>query len=68
MLKPQNPRYLAACDRIDFSSRFDAADLTYRRRFKALVERQKQGDYAYLSDCDPGADIAKLIGVERKKD
>lgn len=66
MLKPQNSRYLEECDRVDFSSRFDKAGLTYRRSMKALVDRQKNGDYSYRSDCDPGADIAKLINVERE--
>jgi hypothetical protein len=67
MLKPQNPRYLEDSDRVDFSSRFDKAGLSYRQAMKALIERQKQGDFSYRSDCDPGADIAKLINVERER-
>jgi hypothetical protein len=67
MLRPQNRRYLEECDRVDFSSRFDAAGLTYRRRFKALVERQKRGDFSYQSDCDPGADISRILQVEREE-
>lgn len=67
MLSRQNPRYLQPSDRIDFSSRFDKAGLMYRRSMKALIERQKNGDFSYLSDCDPGADIAKLINVDRER-
>jgi phenylpropionate dioxygenase-like ring-hydroxylating dioxygenase large terminal subunit len=67
MLKVQNPRYLEGGDRTDFSSRFDAAGLTYRRRFSALVDRQKNGDFSYQSDCDPGADLSKVLGCERAK-
>ncbi|MGH7899201.1 MAG: Rieske 2Fe-2S domain-containing protein [Candidatus Binatia bacterium] len=66
MLAAQNPRYLEGSDRADFSSRFDAAALAYRKRMKQLVERQRRGDFSYQSDCDPGADIAKIIGVERE--
>lgn len=66
MLKVQNPRYLREESRPDFSSRFDKAGLTYRRRYQALVERQRAGDFSYQSDVDPGADIAKLMGVERE--
>ncbi|MDB6060603.1 MAG: Oxygenase [Verrucomicrobiaceae bacterium] len=65
MLKVQNPRYLEEEDRPDFSSRFDTGGLTYRRRFKALVERQKRGDFSYLADGDPSVDITKLMGLER---
>ena len=66
MLSAQNPRYLEGSDRADFSSRFDAAALAYRKRMKQLFDRQRAGDFAYQSDCDPGADIAKVMGVERE--
>ena len=65
MLRAQNPRYLEPSDQVDASSRFDAADLLYRKRMRELVERQKRGDYSYRSDCDPGADISKVLGLER---
>ncbi|MGH7858125.1 MAG: oxygenase [Candidatus Binatia bacterium] len=67
MLAAQNPRYLEGSDRADFSSRFDAAALAYRKRMKKLVERQQQGDFSYQSDCDPGADISEVMGVERER-
>jgi phenylpropionate dioxygenase-like ring-hydroxylating dioxygenase large terminal subunit len=65
MLRAQNPKYREAADRADFSSRFDAAGLLYRKRMKELIERQRRGDYSYFSDCDPGADISAIMGVER---
>jgi phenylpropionate dioxygenase-like ring-hydroxylating dioxygenase large terminal subunit len=66
MLRPQNPRYLQPSERADFSSRFDTAGLTYRKRMKQLAERQSRGDYSYGPDCDPGADVSKLLDVERE--
>jgi phenylpropionate dioxygenase-like ring-hydroxylating dioxygenase large terminal subunit len=65
MLKVQNPRYLREDDRPDFSSRFDTGGLTFRRRFKALAERQRRGDYSYESDADPAVDAAKLLKIDR---
>jgi phenylpropionate dioxygenase-like ring-hydroxylating dioxygenase large terminal subunit len=65
ILRAQNPKYWEEADRADFSSRFDAAGLLYRKRMKELIERQQRGDYTYQSDCDPGADISGLMGVER---
>jgi len=66
MLKVQNPRYLLEEDRPDMSSRFDTGGLTFRRRYKALVERQRQGDFSYLPDGDPSIDIAKLLDMDRE--
>jgi len=65
MMRAQNPRYLEEEDSTDVSSRFDAAGLMYRKRMRQLVERQMAGDFSYRSDCDPGADISKLMGVDR---
>lgn len=65
MLNPQNPRYLGQPPRRDFSTRFDAAGLHYRKRHNALIERQKRGDFAYLPDIVEGSDLAEILGVTR---
>jgi hypothetical protein len=65
MMKPQNPKYQARGERRDVSSRFDAADSRYRMVMAKLIQRQKEGDYSYLSDADPGQDIAGLLDCPR---
>jgi len=66
VLAPQNERYRKTAERADFSSRFDGAALQFRKRMKDLVERQEKGDFSYLSDADPGADVSKVLGLERE--
>jgi phenylpropionate dioxygenase-like ring-hydroxylating dioxygenase large terminal subunit len=61
VMRAQNPNYLGGADRADFSSRFDTPGLEYRKRFKALVERQRAGDYSYLADADPGRDMSTIF-------
>ena len=65
VLKPQNPRYVDTPGGVDLSTRFDSAGLEFRKRYSALVERQKRGDFAYLSDAEDGADIAEILKVKR---
>ena len=65
MLDPQNPRYLNDPGKADFSTRFDAAGLHFRSRYNALVERQKAGDFAYMSDYLDGNDVAEVLKVRR---
>jgi phenylpropionate dioxygenase-like ring-hydroxylating dioxygenase large terminal subunit len=61
VLKAQNGHYLEPEARADVSSRFDLPGLEYRKRMKALVERQQSGDYSYLSDVDVGEDMSDLF-------
>lgn len=65
VLAPQNPRYVDAPEGADRSTRFDSAGLEFRKRYNALVERQKEGDFSYLSDAEDGADIAEILKVRR---
>jgi phenylpropionate dioxygenase-like ring-hydroxylating dioxygenase large terminal subunit len=65
VLAPQSPRYLYQPPRRDFSTRFDAAGLHYRRRHNALIERQRKGDFAYLPDVADGSDLADILKVKR---
>ncbi|CDO31232.1 hypothetical protein [Mycolicibacterium porcinum] len=65
-VRKQNANYLEAGDDRDLSSRFDKAGLRYRKLYAALVERQKSGDYSYLSDGDPGRDISEALGLNRR--
>lgn len=65
MLNPQNPRYVLAAPARDMNTRFDTAGLLFRRRFMALVERQRRGDYAYQSDIAKGSDLAEVLKVQR---
>ncbi len=65
VLAPQNPRYVDAPEGADLSTRFDAAGLEFRKRYNALVERQKRGDFSYLSDAEDGSDIAEILKVKR---
>ena len=65
VLRPQNPRYLDKGPRPDFSTRFDAAGLQYRKRHNALVERQKSGDLSYISGDLNAPGLADTFGVFR---
>jgi phenylpropionate dioxygenase-like ring-hydroxylating dioxygenase large terminal subunit len=65
VLNPQGPRYIGRAPRRDCSTRFDAAGLHYRSRHNALIERQKQGDFAYLPDAAAGSDLAQILHVKR---
>lgn len=56
-VRPQNRLYQGTDPRRDSSSRFDAAGLRFRKVHNQLVERQRQGDYSYLPDGDPGRDV-----------
>lgn len=62
----QNINYLTGEDKRDFSSRFDKAGLRFRKLYAALVARQEAGDYSYLSDGDPGADVSEVLGVNQR--
>jgi phenylpropionate dioxygenase-like ring-hydroxylating dioxygenase large terminal subunit len=64
MLYPQNPRYQRRSARADCHTRFDAADVAFRTRMKQLVERQRRGDFSYLADGDPGADITDKMRLK----
>lgn len=68
VMRPQNPRYLYAQDRRDMHSRFDAPGARYRFLMQQLWERQKQGDYSYGHDADPGGDITKILGMDKALD
>jgi phenylpropionate dioxygenase-like ring-hydroxylating dioxygenase large terminal subunit len=61
VVRAQNANYLVASERADLSSRFDTPGLEYRKRMKALVNRQLRGDFSYLSDGDPGRDMNALF-------
>jgi len=65
VLNPQNPRYLDQAPVPDCSTRFDAAGLHFRRRYNALVERQRAGDFAYAQDIAEGSDLAEILEVKR---
>jgi phenylpropionate dioxygenase-like ring-hydroxylating dioxygenase large terminal subunit len=67
VLNPQNPRYLDRPPRNDCSTRFDAAGLHFRRRYNALVERQKRGDFSYLPDSIDDGQLGETLGVRRPK-
>lgn len=61
MLNPQNPRYLFERSPSEQSSRFDTAGFAFRRRFRALVERQQKGDYGYQQDSATGFNVAEVL-------
>ena len=65
MMSEQNPLYLAERGRRDVSSRFDAAGSRYRMTLAKLVRRQRDGDFGYQSDADPGMDISGILGCKR---
>jgi phenylpropionate dioxygenase-like ring-hydroxylating dioxygenase large terminal subunit len=65
VLNPQSFRYIGQPSRPDFSTRFDAAGLHYRARHKALMERQKRGDFSYLPDVAEGSDLAEILKIKR---
>lgn len=65
MMKPQNPLYQAEEWPRDSSTRLDAGGSRYRLLMSKLIARQKQGDFSYLSDADPAADIADVLGCVR---
>lgn len=65
VIRPQNPSYLELTERRDLHSRFDAPGARYRFLLKKLWQRQQSGDYSYLSDADPGADITALLGMDK---
>lgn len=63
-LRRQNRTYLLPRPNSDLSSRFDKADLRYRKVYQALVARQQQGDFSYRDD--PGADVSDALGINRR--
>ncbi|WP_133258871.1 oxygenase [Mycolicibacter senuensis] len=65
-VRKQNANYAETSDRRDLSSRFDKADLRYRKVYSALVARQQAGDYSYLADGDPGRDVSDILGINRR--
>jgi phenylpropionate dioxygenase-like ring-hydroxylating dioxygenase large terminal subunit len=65
-VRKQNPKYLRADPERDLSSRFDKAGLRYRKVYTALMARQRQGDFSYLPDGDPGRDITDELGINRR--
>lgn len=64
MLYPQNPRYQKPSPRPDLHTRFDTADMAFRKRMKQLADRQRRGDFSYLADGDPGKDIRDTLGLK----
>lgn len=64
VVRPQNQRYLDPSDRRDLHSRFDKPGTRYRFQMEKLVERQRQGDFSYGSDAEPGRDITALLGMD----
>jgi hypothetical protein len=64
VVRPQNQRYFEQSERRDMHSRFDAPGTRYRYQMEQLAERQRQGDFAYGSDAEPGRDISKLLGMD----
>lgn len=64
--RKQNINYLTDEDQRDLSSRFDKAGLRFRKLYADLVARQEAGDYSYLSDGDPGADVSEVLGIDRR--
>ncbi|PHR83368.1 MAG: oxygenase [Colwellia sp.] len=67
VMRPQNPRYINLDTRADLHSRFDAPGNRYRYLMNKLNERQKNSDFSYLSDVDPGANITELLGMNIKR-
>jgi len=63
VVRPQNQRYLDESDRRDLHSRFDAPGTRYRYQMEQLAKRQRQGDFSYSSDAEPGRDITALLGM-----
>lgn len=66
-LREQERNFRKPAPSRDLSSRFDAAGLRYRMVYQKLVARQMQGDYAYLSDGDPGRDVVEPLGLHRTR-
>lgn len=64
-MRPQTPAYLVENAPRDLHSRFDGPGARYRILMRQLLDRQQSGDYSYASDADPGADIAKVLGMDR---
>lgn len=64
-IRSQTPAYLADDGANDLHSRFDGPGVRYRLLMKKLGRRQKNGDYSYAGDADPGADIAQVLGMDR---
>jgi vanillate O-demethylase oxygenase-like protein len=65
MMRVQNPRYMEPAGRRDVSTRFDSAASRYRMVMSKLIRRQGEGDFSYLADADPAADIADVLGCKR---
>lgn len=63
VVRPQNPRYYEPGERRDLHSRFDTPGNRYRFQMEQLAERQRNGDFSYQSDADPGRDISKVLGM-----
>ncbi|WP_313053488.1 oxygenase [Pseudomonas lopnurensis] len=64
VIRPQNQRYFEPGGRLDLHSRFDAPGTRYRYLMEKLVERQRNGDFSYGSDAEPGRDITALLGMD----
>lgn len=64
VVRPQNPRYYEATDRSDLHSRFDTPGSRYRFQMDQLAKRQRNGDFSYAADADPGQDISKILGMD----
>jgi phenylpropionate dioxygenase-like ring-hydroxylating dioxygenase large terminal subunit len=65
-VRKQNLRYQEEHEQRDLSSRFDKAGLRYRKVYEALVARQREGDFSYLADGDPGRDVSEALGLHRR--
>jgi len=65
VVRPQTERYIDDGQRRDLHSRFDKPGFRYRHLLEQLAERQRNGDYSYLNDAEPGRDISQLLGMDR---
>jgi hypothetical protein len=65
MMRRQNPVYRMESGRRDVSSRFDSAGSRYRMIMAKLIRRQQEGDFSYLGDVDPSADLSAVMGCKR---
>lgn len=64
VVRPQNQRYFEQPEQRDLHSRFDAPGTRYRLLMEKLAKRQREGDFSYGSDADPGRDITALLGMD----
>jgi hypothetical protein len=61
ILTTQNDNYLGDAPQLDRNTSFDAPALRHRNLYLDLVARQRSGDYSYLPDANPGADMSEVF-------